>query len=497
MLSSYVSLYVGIDWNLNGTFTDESSYARTLQITRGRSDANDLPSAGTGTIVLSNRTGRFSPFNTGSALYPYVLPGRPIKIEATYDSVTYPIFRGYATPSFPTRGIDSEISFSLVDEFDKLSKPPFVSTQLAQDALISTLIADVLTAIGYTGPTDIDTSELLLEYWSNHKAVAVDAIRTLAAQNLGGMPFMQADGTFRFENKVYRSQQLTAVEIADDVESIEPELRFEDLITEVVVSYPRFTITPDLQAAYSLNPVGKRLDAGANTFSVDFSGVGVTGAVQPVPYTDFEANSEPDGSGVDKTAQVSVSSFSATGGGADLEFTNADSSPVYLTYLQVRGYVVQTGNELDTTIAETVNPVVGDTTYEVELEAQNTTLEVQAFAEYTAEQRGKLSSRINVQIVPDTDARMVEVLSSDISTKVHIDDTQAEWLTQIDGYYFVEQIQLAFDATAQNKVVCTWLLFDERLGEGDGFVINDDIATDWPASVIVNDAVTDGKVIFK
>lgn len=498
-LSSNISLNVAIDWALDDNPSDESSYARRIGIVRGRSASNDAPAPGSGSLVLRNRDGRFSPFNTASPIYPNVLPGRPIVITIDYDGVTYPLFAGYATPTFPTRGIDSEITLNLVDEFDKWSKPPLTNTDLSTDVLISDLMIETLDDINFDAlKREIDESENSLAYWTNHNRLPLNALRLLAKENLGGLIFMRGNGDFRFENLSYRSKQGVDVRLEGTFETLEPDIRFDDLVDSARSTYPRFIVASEEMPAYSLNPVGKFIPPGLTVFSVDFAGLGASGAIEPVPVTDYTANSQPDGTGTDKTAQLVVDSFLATGGGATITLQNLDTIGSYLTYFQIRAFLVQSGNETNEIVAETSNPVVAYNRFTTDFEFQNDDYEIQAYTEYQAERLGRLTARATVQIVPDTDSRMEDVLGADISTRVELVDVGAPWLTQLDRHFFIEQLQIEIDAMQLNKVTATWLLFDERLAEGDGFIINDDAPVDtWPESFIADDADIEGRVIFK
>lgn len=498
-LSSNLSVQVLIDWTLTDDFVDESAYARRISIQRGRSASNDAPAPGSGALLLRNNDGRFSPFNTASAIYPNVLPGRPIVITVDYNGDTYPLFVGYATPTFPTRGVNSEITLNLVDEFDKWSKPPLTNTDLSTDVLNSDLMIEVLDDIGFDpARRDIDESENALAYWTNHNRLPLNALRLLAKENLGGLIYMKADGDFRFENLAHRSKQTIYAVLSGTFESLEPEIRFDDLVDSARSTYPRFLVSPAEVPVYSLNPIGKRLPPGLTSFSVDFAGLGASGAIEPVAVTDYTANAQADGSGADKTAQVVVDSFVATGGGATIVLQNLDTIDSYLTYFQVRAISVQSGNENNEIIAETLSPLVAYNRFNDDFEFQDDEVEIQAYTEYQAERLGHLTTRAIVQIVPDTDERMEDVLGADISTRISLVDTGAPWLTQIDKRFFIEHIQIEIDATQLNKLAATWLLFDERLAEGDGFIINDDAPVNsWPDSFIAEDDATEGRVIFK
>lgn len=79
----------------SGLYSEISSYVKGISIKRGRDDNLSDFAAGEAVITLNDTTGRFSPLNTASPLYPYVVPGRGIVIEATFNGTVYPLFRGF------------------------------------------------------------------------------------------------------------------------------------------------------------------------------------------------------------------------------------------------------------------------------------------------------------------------------------------------------------------------------------------------------------------
>lgn len=80
------------DW----AWTDISSYVKKFSTDIGRQRNLERFTAGTATLVLDDTTDRrFDPTNTAGVYYPNVLPGKPIRITAAYNSVTYPIWWGY------------------------------------------------------------------------------------------------------------------------------------------------------------------------------------------------------------------------------------------------------------------------------------------------------------------------------------------------------------------------------------------------------------------
>ena len=105
------------------TWTDITKYVRSYSINRGRQHELNKFEAGTASITLDNRDGRFSPFNTSSPYYPNVLPSVPIRIRAVWNGLIWPRFRGNVeswTLKWPT-ALDSEIVVGCVDAMKALN----------------------------------------------------------------------------------------------------------------------------------------------------------------------------------------------------------------------------------------------------------------------------------------------------------------------------------------------------------------------------------------
>lgn len=79
----------------NPTWTELSGDMETLAVARGRQTEDDTAATGTCTAVLSDDDRRYDPNNSASPYYPNVLPMRPMFVQATLDSVIYPVFYGW------------------------------------------------------------------------------------------------------------------------------------------------------------------------------------------------------------------------------------------------------------------------------------------------------------------------------------------------------------------------------------------------------------------
>ena len=95
------------DTLISGDWTDITKYVQGLSTTMGRQHELNQVGPSTATLTLTNQDGRFSPWNTDSPYYyagAGLTPGHPIRITATWASVSYPIFSGFAKSFIPTYG---------------------------------------------------------------------------------------------------------------------------------------------------------------------------------------------------------------------------------------------------------------------------------------------------------------------------------------------------------------------------------------------------------
>jgi len=105
------------------TWTDVTSYVRSMDISRGVPDDWTLQADGSATVVLSNRDRRFDPFNASGPYFGNLLPRRQIRIRATSGATTYDVFRGFISgwpPEWTDAGYDSTVTLSCFDALQLL-----------------------------------------------------------------------------------------------------------------------------------------------------------------------------------------------------------------------------------------------------------------------------------------------------------------------------------------------------------------------------------------
>ena len=126
--TSSTPLYgVEVDWDNDGTFEQGiekiTADVRSLAWSRGADGELEAAQAGTLELVVKNATGKYSPENSGSVLSPNVLPGRPIRLRALFQSTVYDLFLGKIEKFIPHPDAGRQDCYILcVDGFDQLAR---------------------------------------------------------------------------------------------------------------------------------------------------------------------------------------------------------------------------------------------------------------------------------------------------------------------------------------------------------------------------------------
>ncbi len=212
------------------SYTDLTADVRSFTTRRGRDNISDRIRTGKATVILDNRAGDYTPFNTAGANTPDVIPMVPFRISAQYDipgamSVgdaiggqldigDVPIFTGFVEGWKPvwTDGTDMTTKVTVKDGI-KLWNLFTVSGTYGpggiRPALKEMLIDLEWPAAwidGYTGTVDTQRH--------SPTGSALTALRRLEDTD-GGELFIQADGHSMFHPAAYRDG-LTVVDTFGD-----------------------------------------------------------------------------------------------------------------------------------------------------------------------------------------------------------------------------------------------------------------------------------------
>lgn len=186
--------------------------------------------------------------------------------------------------------------------------------------------------------------------------------------------------------------------------------------------------------------------------------------------TDYAVNSEQNGTGTDKTAQVSVDTFTSYGNGVMTVFDNLDSVPVYLNRFQIRGYALRSSNDERTFTATVTTPIVTGQVLSDAFEFQNNADGVSGYANYRASVLGAFQPRPQVRLSPRNDSEMALVLGTEIGSRVRLQNTTGQYPTNVSLDAFVEGISLSFSPGVM--VDAQWSMFSDDQANGKMFRIS-------------------------
>jgi hypothetical protein len=151
-------------------WTDISQYVATLSFTMGRQHATDQITAGSLRAMLTDVTGAFTPANLNSPYYGNgvttgLVPGKPVRVLASYNLTEYPLWYGYTkswTPNLHDQ-VNQDVQLEAADILDMLG-----NMYLADDTLYPNLVL-ALNPLAYLRlgddllPTNITTNVTLVD----------------------------------------------------------------------------------------------------------------------------------------------------------------------------------------------------------------------------------------------------------------------------------------------------------------------------------------------
>lgn len=281
-LSSSLSVSVRIDWNNDGDFLDANEDVSTdtvfpIRTQRGRSVATDEVAGGRGSFTLQDRTGKYSPFNAASPLWPNVLPSRPVEVRVSYDDHIYPFFRGRCSPAAGQWALHTEIPWDMADAFEQW-RLGMTRTPIQEDKRTDEIITVILDDIAWpAGARSLESGVRTLTAFTNHNRLPINALQLAATQELGGLFFVDPAGNAVFQNCYHRAAEPVHLTIDKNTDELQPSLRFEDLVDSVRATYPALVQGTTLVPVFTLQQP-RRLLAPSGTFDFENNVSGVLGA---------------------------------------------------------------------------------------------------------------------------------------------------------------------------------------------------------------------------
>ena len=348
---------IEIDWDGDGIYdgSNENEYAVSLSVKRGRSDYIRVSGdgraegfepvrIGTCNIVLDNTSRRFDPYNTNSDLYPYILPGRFVRVRVDYQGELRPIFHGKIRNIVPIEnGRISQVRIEAEDGM-RLLQQADASEPIQQNVRADTAIGSLLDAISYPtlyGRSLEQATDNIAYWWATNKVSS--EVQDLAEAELGEF-FVAADGAATFYARTHSSAPLLNLTAADLLKEINIPQPWEVVRNYIrVFARPRKTITDATLWTLQDTPLVQAGDTLEVWAQYTYNNENIPAINVGISSSDYTANTVADGSGSNVTSDFAVS-FTDFGETGKIEVTNNGAVDAYITLLQVVGDAIVSPN---------------------------------------------------------------------------------------------------------------------------------------------------------
>ena len=356
---------VEVDWDGDGVFSgsNEARYMTSIRGSRGRQryitqDGHGFEKLQKGVyyITLQNETGRYDAWNTSSELYPNVNYGKDVRITVKDVSTgtVYPVFYGIIEdiqPYIDPYSMEAQVFVTVVDGWGFLRNYN-ASYPIQENITPGAAIGYVLDNIGWLSRwgRDLDAGSDTIRYWWADGDKTAGSVIEDIAESFVGYFFINADGkaTFRTRTNVGASiEDLTQDVLLKDISLPQPWENSRNVTrikahprtaADSGVIYQLLGNTPSIDNGNSLNLFGNYVYSNQPVPAINI--------IDPVASTDYTMNTQPDGSGVDKTADCTVT-ITDFGDRAKFVITNNAGATVYITKLQLRGEALYEPNVSD------------------------------------------------------------------------------------------------------------------------------------------------------
>ena len=354
---------VRVDWDGDDTFGNTLSdvtydIIRPVVAWRGREYASQSYGrsvAGRLQVTLQNANQRYTNLSQLSALRGLVLPRRKVEFAARADTADpwTPLWTGYIEDVEPVeRRSADEVIIYAVGILSELTER-LIGTRMETDIRCDAAARIILENAGI--PADaigtLDAPRVIPRWWAGHRP-AIEALREIE-ETEGGALFEDADGRIRMDRAYARiigqrrheraifsdNRAVGSIDIIEPATFRDPS---QDIANIVRVRVRRYTAGAETVLWDLSEPV--LLNAGTDITLIALYTEGVAAWTVPlVTSTDYVANTMADGSGTDRTDDVTLV---ATALGAELEITLTNghaTDALYVTALQARGQPLAIG----------------------------------------------------------------------------------------------------------------------------------------------------------
>jgi len=453
-------LKIYVDWNNDGDFADAyddiTSDVKYLTIRRGRSSELGVAEAGTLELRLTDPDRKYSPENASSVIVTSggsLLPKRPIKVTASLGGVVS-LFYGYLEnlichPSYD----EQETYLYAIDGLDFLSRAEISST-LYKNQATGALVGSILNSAGWpAGTRDIDTGQLTVPFGYWDSTTAKNAIEDLQKSEFKSFAYIDNRGYFCWEDGIYRDSAVSKATFDNDYQDIGYEYGAKSIYNEIRVTFRKWELQP-LAEIWRLEEVPSIVAGSPKTFWASFADL-TDSITTPVSTTDYLANTQADGLGIDKTSQISIviTKFAQS---AKLVVTNSIGT-VYLTLLRLRGELYDSKSSV-TAKAEDTGVGSSQAKYQkrtltIETKFLTDAVVAQTYANAALAKYKDPQADVTLTLIGTPEGMSDQLIQRQVSDKIRVINTRLG----LDKEFFIEQVTYNF-SEGNKKQQATWVL---------------------------------------
>lgn len=465
---------LGVDWGNDGSFTGTDliiAYVvaeHGLETFRGRDNASQLTGrslAGSLTCLLNNADGRFSSFNASGPLYGNLLPGRPVRLQATVGVTTYDVWRGFLEslePETLEAGRLPVVRLRATGALAWLANPGRkVSFAMQEAVLTGTAIGALLDEAGWSASLrDLDAGNTTMTRFWVDRTAPLTALRK-CEDTEGGFLWEGKDGKIVFDSRWARMTNAVSTSVQgtysdDGADFAYARVRqadaWGDIYNRLETQVRLYTVGSvavlwTLAATGADSPViaaGESRDFWANypnPASAAADGVAVDAWTTPVATTDYTANSAADGSGSNLTASVSVAA-SKFANAMKITLTNGAAVPAFVTFLRARGTPVLAADPVAVLAEDSASKTAyGERAYPNPSEFTPSLDEARDWGDFHLSIYKDPQPRLEIAVPSSrSTAYLDEVLTRDIGHRINLKATGTRTKLGIDEDFFIEAV---------------------------------------------------------
>ena len=375
--------------------------------------------------------------------------------------IIYDLFYGYIESITPHPDPASQDCYiSAIDGLDFLARHE-LDTVLYKDTLTGTLVTNILDASAWSASLrDIDAGQDIVPFAFWNKVKARFALGDIEDSELSFI-IIDGAGKLAYEDRHHRysaTHQTSQATFDDTMVDISYNYSARNIFNEV-----RATVTPwNLESEATLwtleeipsIPAGETVTWWGDA-AVDGIPVFVDAWVTPASTTDYTANSQSDGGGVDKTSDITIvtTKFAES---IKLVITNDDSQAVFITALKARGTYY---NDL-TKVSRKTEDSTSQTAYQkrtLALDGKYLTDadKAQDFCDYGIARFKDPQAEVVITIVNKNAANLTQILAREISDRITAKNTDLG----LDSDFFINKMEHEI-TEGGHRHLCRWYLVD-------------------------------------